>query len=454
MLIKLLPRPIRKYLHMTKRQRKHEVQLNLWMMPAIYIVGALVLVTIPLLLDLYLDLPTKTTGFFNASASNTGTLVSVLVSGTLLLAAYTLNSILVVLTSFSSEYSPRMLFNFISDRTTQHILGLFYGSFVFMLVSFLFVTNSSRDYFTAVPIASTLVTLTAVIGFAVFVNHTTTWMQMHNIVDAMKIESERIIQSTLIDELEPYRSDESGYTFEDYTGYTCKASNSGYIQLINFVDMIKQAKEDNVVVKMNAKAGDFVLKGNRLFSYRGPGAQDVQIEKYSKLIQIGHKRSEIQDVDMSMNKLSEIAIKSIGNDDPTSAINTFHQMADLMINIDASTTLHPYLQDEDEQTRVVYNTVTFSTYLHEGFGRIRHYTQKDYLLILEMILVFIRMTDSISQKNFPIIWEFAKDTILHISDSAYFRADRIRLLDYLKQLAEITGNEMDYYELERHLQPN
>ena len=453
MLIKLLPRPIRKYLHMTKRQRKHEVQLNLWVMPTIYIAGTLILVSIPLLLDLYLDLPTMTTGFFNASASNTGTLVSVLVSGTLLLAAYTLNSILVVLTSFSSEYSPRMLFNFISDRTTQHILGLFYGSFVFMLISFLFVTNSSRDYFTAVPIASTLVTLAAVIGFAIFVNHTTTWMQMHNIVDAMKTESERIIQSTLIDELEPYRCDEPGYTFEDYTGYTCKASSSGYVQLINFVDMIKQAKEDDVVVKMNAKAGDFVLKGNRLFSYRGPGAQDVQIEKYSKLIQIGHKRSEIQDVDMSMNKLSEIAIKSIGNDDPTSAINTFHQMADLMINIDASTTLHPYLQDEEEQTRVVYNTVTFSTYLHEGFGRIRHYTQKDYLLIVEMIQVFIRMTDTISEKNFPIIWEFAQDTILHISDSAFFLADRVRLLDYLKQLAQVTGNAKDYYQLERHLQP-
>ncbi len=177
---------------MSKRQRKYEAQLNLWMMPAIYIAGTLVLVSISLLLDLYLDLPTMTTGFFNASASNTGTLVSVLVSGTLLLAAYTLNSILVVLTSFSSEYSPRMLFNFISDRTTQHILGLFYGSFVFMLVSFLFVTNSSRDYFTAVPIACTLVTLAAVIGFAIFVNHTTTWMQMHNIVYAMKTESERM----------------------------------------------------------------------------------------------------------------------------------------------------------------------------------------------------------------------------------------------------------------------
>ncbi|MFP7494815.1 DUF2254 domain-containing protein [Terribacillus saccharophilus] len=437
---------------MTRRQRKHEAQMNLWMMPTIYILATLVLVAIPLSLDLYFNLPTMANGFFNASASNTSTLVSALVSGTLLLAAYTLNSILVALTSFSSEYSPRMLFNFISDRTTQHILGLFYGSFVFMLVSFLFVTNSSRDYFTAVPISSTLVTLAAVIAFAVFVNHTTTWMQMHNVVDAMKSESERIIQSTLIDELEPYRCDEPGYTFEDYPGYTYKASSSGYIQLINFVDMIKQAKEDNVVVKLDAKAGDFVLKGNRLFSYRGPGAQDLQIEKYNKLIQTGHKRSEIQDVDMSMNKLSEIAIKSIGNDDPNSAINTFHQMADLMINMDASTTLHPYLQDEDEQTRVVYNSVTFSTYLHEGFGRIRHYTQKDYLLILEMIQIFIRMTDSVSKKNHSIIWEFAHDTIMHIPQTAFYRADRLQLLGYLKRLAEVTDHDMDYYELEKHLQ--
>ncbi|QXE02694.1 DUF2254 domain-containing protein [Terribacillus sp. DMT04] len=451
MLTKLLPKSVRKFIHMSHRQRKHELQQNLWVMPTIYILGTLLLVSIPLLLDLLLDLPYYTTGFFNATAANTGTLVSVLVSGTLLLAAYTLNSILVVLTSFSSEYSPRMLFNFISDRTTQHILGLFYGSFVFMLISFLFVTNSSRDYFTAVPISCTLVTLAAVIGFTIFVNHTTNWMQLHNIVDAMKDESEKIIKSTIIDELEPYRADEPGYTFEDYPAYTYKASNAGYVQLINFNDMIKQAKEDNIVVKMEAKSGDFVLNGNCLFSYRGPGAQDLKVERYSKLIQVGHKRSEIQDVEMSMNKLSEVAIKSIGNDDPTSAINTFHQMAVLMINMDASTTLHPYLQDDEEQTRVVYDSVTFSTYLYEGFGRIRHYAGEDYLLIIEMMQIFIRLTDSISEKNYTVIWEFAKDTVFNVPRSAFFHADRDRLLQNMKELADATGHTMEYYAIERYL---
>ncbi|MFP3338976.1 DUF2254 family protein, partial [Micrococcus sp. SIMBA_131] len=85
------------------------------------------------------------------TAQPTRLLISALIGGILTLSAFTLNSLLVVLTTFSGQFSPRMLLNFVADRTTQHFVGIFHGSFVYVLVVFLFITSKEDEYFVAIP---------------------------------------------------------------------------------------------------------------------------------------------------------------------------------------------------------------------------------------------------------------------------------------------------------------
>ncbi|WP_256464124.1 DUF2254 family protein [Halobacillus amylolyticus] len=204
-------------------------------------------------------------------ASVTRMLVSTLIGGILTLSAFTLNSLLVVLTTFSGQFSPRMLLNFISDKHTQHALGIFNGSFIYVLVVFLFIGNSSKEMFTATPTITIGLAFIASITFIFFINHATTWMQVHNITYSMKQVSKEMINQTLRKDLEAHRTKEKGDLMEEErkNAQSITSKKSGYIQLADYRTMIREAREDNIIFKLHYKVGDYILEGNQIISFWG-----------------------------------------------------------------------------------------------------------------------------------------------------------------------------------------
>ncbi|ASK60761.1 hypothetical protein CFK37_00325 [Virgibacillus phasianinus] len=456
MFFNLLPSSIRKYFQMSKRQRQHELRLTLWRTPFFYIIATLILAALVLFLDVWLGLASYTNKFFRADFQTTRLLISALIGGILTLAAFTLNSLLVVLTTFSGQFSPRMLQNFVKDKQTQHILGIFNGSFVFILIMFLFISSHPVNNFVAVPLSVAGIAFINILTFIYFINHATAWMQVHNITDGMKKVSENIIQGSLKRDLEDYRTEEPGDLMRAYQAHIkmVNAPNSGYVQLINFYDLVEEAKRDNIIIKVETRVGSFILKDNVLFSYWGPNAEDINVEKYVRMINIGHKETEIQDLKLTMNKLSEIAIKALGNDDPKTATNTIHQLADLLLTVDNNITFTPYLADNNNQVRLIVGIEDFDYYLYQGFGTIRHYAQKNYPIIIELIGALVSLSKSIDPSRHDNLWRFSKNTLDHIYTEFIFDLDRSLLLEKMYDLAEVTGNLEEYKGIEKHLASN
>ncbi|MFZ3580148.1 DUF2254 domain-containing protein [Virgibacillus sp. DJP39] len=453
MFLNLLPTSIKKYFLMSKRQRQHELQLTLWRTPFFYIVATIFLVAFTLFLDVGLGLADYTNDFFHASFATTKLLISALIGGILTLSAFTLNSLLVVLTTFSGQFSPRMLQNFVKDKQTQHVLGIFNGSFVFVLVMFLFISSHPVEYFVAVPFATAGIAFLSALTFIFFINHATAWMQVHNITDGMKRVSEEIIHGSLKKDLENYRTNNPGDLLKKYQSEkkTVKATITGYIQLIDFYEMVEEAKKDNIIIKIETRIGSFILKDNLLLSYWGPGAEDVDPKKYIDMINMGHKETEIQDLKMTMNKLAEIAIKAVGNSDPKTATNTIHQLSDLLLTMDRNISFSPYLADEDEQVRFIMETEDFDYYLYQGLGTIRHYAQKNYPIITELIASIERLAKSIDSTRHDSLWNFSRNTLDHIYTEFIFDIDRELLLKKVYDLADTTGHLGEYIEIEERL---
>ncbi|MFQ3545107.1 DUF2254 domain-containing protein [Halobacillus rhizosphaerae] len=455
MIMDLLPVSLRKYLQMSKRQRKHEMQMTLWYMPFIYITLALVLVAVTLVMDLKLEVNQYIPEGFKMDSSATRMLVSTLIGGILTLSAFTLNSLLVVLTTFSGQFSPRMLLNFVSDKQTQHALGIFNGSFVYVLIVFLFIGSSSHEYFVTIPFVTISLAFISAITFIYFINHATTWMQVHNITFTMKKASKDIINHTLRKDIEKFRTKAAGDLMENYRedANTIDAIKSGYLQLVDYRIMIEEARKDNIIVKLHVQVGDFILTGNRLISYWGPGAEEVDEEKYYRMVEIGHKETELQDLQMGMHKLAEIAIKAVGNDDPKTATNTIHQMADLMLTVENYITFTPYLMDDDKQVRVILLDESFNYYIYRGFGYIRHYAKDNHLIITEIINGLAMVAESIDTSKHNDLWEFAYNTLDHIEENLVYELDKTFLLEALYKLATITDNDPDYYLVKDRFYP-
>ncbi|MBR7794987.1 MAG: DUF2254 family protein [Bacillota bacterium] len=166
--------------------------------------------------------------------------------------------------------------------------------------------------------------------------------------------------------------------------HTVSTPLSGYVQLILFNELIEEAQKDNILLKMEVRVGSF--------SYWGPGAGAIDESKYIQLIRIGHKETEIQDLKFGLNKLAEIAIKSIGNDDPKTASNTIYQVTDLLLYLEQRTTFSPYLMDNNHQVRLLLGVDNFEYHLYQGLGIIRHYSQKNHI-----IAALARLAESINE---------------------------------------------------------
>ncbi|WP_238378730.1 DUF2254 domain-containing protein [Halalkalibacillus sediminis] len=453
----MIPVSLKKYFNMSKRLRKKEIQSTLWFMPLLYILGALFLVAFTLYIDFAVGLREVAPEILQFEASVARTLVSVLVGGILTLSAFTLNSLLVVLTTFSGQFSPRMLLNFIADKNTQHALGIFNGSFVYVLVIFLFIGNAPFETLVAVPVMSILLAFITSIVFVYFINHASTWMQVHNITYSMKNISKDIIYSSLRKDLDQYRTTEPGDMMKEYKDnqYQVLSREVGYLQLVDYKTMIEEAKKDNIIVQIQPQVGDYLLTGNVLFTYWGPGADEIEDDtKYYRMFEFGHKETEVQDLQMGMHKLAEIAIKAVGNDDPKTATNTIHQMADLMITVDGYITFSPYLADDEDQVRVILQEETFDYYIYRGFGFIRHYAKDNHLIITDIMGALAMISESISENKYESIWEFAVNTMDHIEANLVYELDKRFLLRQVYRIAELTGHIEDYPRIESRFYPS
>ncbi|MFC7322756.1 DUF2254 domain-containing protein [Halobacillus campisalis] len=452
-LIDKLPISMRKYFQMSDRQRKYELQMTLWSMPLIYIAGSILLIIITIFLDLKLNISQFVHPWFSAGGDATQILVSALIGGILTLSAFTLNSLLVVLTNFSAQFSPRMMFNFIADKTTQHMLGIFHGSFIYVLVIFLFLTNNENEFYSAIPIMAVLLAALTIIIFIFFINHASSWMQVHNFTYSMKNTSKSTIKQSLKYELEEHKGDEPGPLLEFYFNdkMTFTINEPGYLQMIRYKEMIHEADKDEIIIQLHKKVGDFSLKHNRLFSYWGPGQHNVDTEKYRQFFEIGHKKTEIQEMKMGIMKLSEIAVKAIGNSDPQTALSTIHHIADLIVSIEEDVTFTPYLLDSKKQTRIIMQPEDFEYFLNKGFGYIRQESKGDLTLLTELIEVLTMLAQSLSDDKHDTLWNFGSNTIDYISQHFLYDLDKRYYLETLQELAIFTGHEKNYVDAVKKL---
>ncbi|WP_261130552.1 DUF2254 domain-containing protein [Bacillus sp. Marseille-Q3570] len=447
-----LPESMMKYKKMSKRQRWQEIRSTIWYTPGIYILLSICLAVLTLYLDLGLELSQYIDAKFSSQAQLTRMLVSTLIGGILTLSAFTFNSLLVVLTTFSGQFSPRMLLNFVADKKTQHVLGIFNGSFIYVLTVFLFISNNNSEQYFAVPITTVFLALFAAVTFIYFINHATTWMQVHNITYNMKNISKKIITFSLLKEIEPYRIKENTKLDDkEYPkdGHRIVSHESGYIQLVDFSKLIDLAKRDNLVVRFEYGIGEHVLSGAPILTYWKEKDTAINELEYLNTLEIGHKQTEIQDLEFGVNKLSEIAIKALGNNDPKTAANTIHQMSELLQTIAKMTRFSPFLVDEEKNIRVILKEEDFEFYLYRGFGYIRHYADDNWIIITDIISSLATMAESMDDQFHDDLWNFAIQTAKGVATHEIYNLDRKYLLQQLSDLATATNRENEYRKIEQ-----
>ncbi|MDX6153205.1 DUF2254 domain-containing protein [Marinococcus sp. PL1-022] len=445
---KLFPKTLMKILSMSKRQRWHELRASLWILPAIYIVWALLLGVGSYFLEYRWASSLPVPAFFSTSYDLTQTMSSAMFSGVLTLNAFTFNSILVVLTSFSGQFTPRMLFNFIADKRTQHALGIFNFCFFYLMLVFFFL-NANSDDFTVFPLASVLVTAFAVLNFILFINHAAKWMQVPSIVNHMKEESQQRILNTLHYDLEPFRIEEPrdiNKVIDQGKGHTIASEATGFLQVLDYQALIREAQKDDIVIRMDRRVGDFVMKGIPLLTYWKKSIQALDENKYRRMMYLGDRKTEVQDLEYGITKLTEIAIKAVGNnEEPTTAQDAIYQLADLLLSISDITRYSSCLTDSEDQLRMILQEESFSYYVYCAFGPLSSYAREDAVTTLNILEALAILTQAVKAQDKACCWEYASIIADKFSGDFAFAYERHQFHNALQKMAA-EAEEWEVYQ--------
>ncbi|MBM7553905.1 DUF2254 domain-containing protein [Thalassobacillus pellis] len=434
-----------------------ELYGNLWVTPIIYGLLSVLLLVAAVILDTTINSGKFIPPALSIEYQLTRTILSTLSGGILSLTTFTFYGVLAALTTFSVQFSPRILQNFMRNKVTQRTLGIFIGSFTYVLLCLFFIDKESTFFF--MPVLAILFTMLTMATFIIFINHIVDWLQVTNMTEDMKEESAIVAKNLLVKEMDAYRVIDSSSIKDQIPesreqGCSIYVEESGYIQTIDFINLIKEAEKDDLIIELHYKVGNYAFVSTPFLTYWPNGGHSIDESKYSSMIRIGKNQNEVQDIEFSLNKLVEVAIRAIGSNDPKTATRTIYQIGDLLIKISQLSFFTPYLADEKGNLRIILDNLEFKDYLYIGLSSIRHYARTNVILTVEILKVLHAIAKVRKKHDCTPVWEFAVYTTRSLEINYIHSLDREKLYSTLLDMAITTGHEMEYNKLVRKMMRN
>lgn len=366
----------------------YRLSSSFWFLPGSIIAGATLLAFI----TIEADARFVTAGaleawprLFGAGSAASRSLLTA-VAGSMITVAGTVFSItLVALSLASSQYSSRVLRNFMRDRTNQAVLGVFLGIFAYCLVVLRSIYGNGEDAF----VPSVAVFLGLLLGFGgigvlvFFIHHIAQSIQASQILEAVRRET-----CEAIDRVFPAQA-AANDEIEDVIGPTDwhearRANATGYLQFVDYPRLRTIARSHGVRLDVHSRIGDYVLVGDRLLS-SSPAPPEGLGDEVSECWTFGPQRTLEQDIGFGIRQLADVALKALspGVNDTTTAIMCVDTLTAILSHL-ASRDLRFEGCDCEGVTWVQARHPRFEDLLDEAFDQIRH-SARDNVAVLERL---------------------------------------------------------------------
>src|SRR5690625_5307300 len=118
---------------------------SFWFLPTVYGMLSLILVFVINIADAWLiaSIKDQIPKQLLTSKDTAKKLYAALVTAILTMTTISFSVIMVILTTYSTQFSPRTLQDFMRSRTTQHVLGIYCFGFIFALLLLIFVDHGN-----------------------------------------------------------------------------------------------------------------------------------------------------------------------------------------------------------------------------------------------------------------------------------------------------------------------
>lgn len=422
----------------------NRLRSSLWLIPGVMCVLAFLLVLAAGVLDhwyaLWLHRHWPQWLIYSGDLDGARMILSTVAGSMITVAGVTFSVTVVALSMASSQFGPRLLLGFMRDRGNQIVFGTFISTFLYCLLA---LGNGDPEQ-DVLPVVS--VTLGVIMAFfsiwvlIYFIHHASSTMRAEHVVvtvaqDVMSAvqrlqcsDKEHHAQQTLLPE------QAEGLNWEDNT-FAITAPRSGYVQAIDYAELIRLAESYQTVIRLLYRPGHFVMQGEPMAHAQPVEESEGLGAKASQAMLIGRQRTDEQDTEYGIHQLVEVAVRSLspGINDPYTAISCIEWLGAALHAIADQSIYGAYRghkQQDEINLRLIANPVTYAGLLDSAFDQIRQnaYNSPAVSIRLMEVLAVLAAKVSLTERRqalrvqADLLWEGCKSAGMQAEDEQDLQA--------------------------------
>ncbi len=340
-----------------------------------------------------------------ASSPEAARLVLIAIAGTTLLVAGIVFSVLVVaLVLASRQFGPRALRLLPGDIGNQVALGTFTAAFVFALA----VLSAIDGSFSAnVSLTAALALAVACMGMLVYtIRHVATQIEAPNVVLEAARELDLAVEAMFPPSGRP-AAPAGNHHEEDAEEaaemlrcgsdvVVLRARRAGYVQRVARPALLALAGEQDVLIQLERRPGQYVSKGEPLARI-WPGSQLATGggPRVLEAIVVGSWRSLRQDVEFAADQLVEIAVRALSPaiNDPFTAMACVDRLGDALGEIIRRPVPDRRLRDAAGRVRVLLYPVSPGALIDAAFNQVRQSARHSAAVSIRLLEVITKLAE-------------------------------------------------------------
>ncbi len=332
--------------------------------------------------------------------------LSTIAGSTITVAGVVFSITIVTLSLASSQFGPRLLRNFMNDRATQFVLGVFVATFLYSLL--ILRTIRGTDATSFVPFLSVtcgILFAVASVGFLIFfIHHVPNSILAENLVGRVAEELLSRIDRLYPDELsEGPREKKSDIEKRLPDGFAEEAQpiaskKSGFIQAIDQDRLLELATREGMVIRLCRRPGDFVAEEAPLaLAWPASKLTEEFGEKFCDAYFFGWHRTPSQDIEYAIDQLVEVAVRALspGVNDPFTAMSCIEWLGVALIKVgrrQIPTALHC---DEENKLRLVTDVTDYAGMAASALNQIRQYGRGSIAVVTRLLDMIARVAQEL-----------------------------------------------------------
>ncbi len=350
----------------------------------------------------------------------------------LTITTFTFSTILAVMIKYSSSYSSKTIENFVKQKSTMKVLGIFIGGFVYNICALVLMENVDEGQKVIAGIIGVVYAIISIIYFTIFVQNVIVSMQTPNLISRIYEETKQVIKKEIAERKNaPFIKS----TDRDKI-VTIYSKSNGHLSTIDYKRLSKILKNIASLCVIDCKIGDYLNKKTRIAHIvlnDGVLVDNLQQSINEAFIVLDNKLY-FYDYRHGITKLVEIALRAIAPvvNNPNTAIRSIRKISVLLSYLAQSD--HVYTSKfKNDELEILYVENNLTEDLYFTFHQIVHYAKDDVSVMRALLEGLLYIEQSSTEKNRIFVDEYAKEIYTKSLPSHNNKMDVAYLADIYKK---------------------